>query len=215
MNHFFAHLSANQFSGMIKLIIVIGLDLDLVFLLNSEYPLEDIGYVDKENKNIKIISYLGTDDKLLELSKCKSNKFIFGMEHAKRKQEIIFKHNLNMINLISKKTVINYTDIDRVGLIIQDFTFLSSVSSLGNFVKVNTGSQIHHNVEISDFVTIAPRVCILGNVKIGKNTYIGAGAIVLPNLEIGENCIVGAGSVVTRNIPNSGKVKGNPARLFE
>jgi acetyltransferase EpsM len=82
-------------------------------------------------------------------------------------------------------------------------------------VKVNTGSQLHHNVEISDFVTISPQVCLLGNVKVGSNTYIGAGAIVLPNLKIEEDCVVGAGAVVTKNILKKQKVKGNPAIAYE
>jgi len=196
------------------LIIVIGLDLDLVSMLMSENPLEKVGYVDKEDKNTELIRYLGTDDQLAALSESENNKFIFGLEHAKNKIEIIQKYKLNFISAISRNSAINFSDTDSISLIIQDFTYLSNVSKIGNYVKVNTGSQLHHNVEISDFVTIAPRVCLLGGVKIGRSTYIGAGAIVLPNLEVGENCIIGAGSIVTKNIANNTRVKGNPATTF-
>jgi sugar O-acyltransferase (sialic acid O-acetyltransferase NeuD family) len=197
------------------LIIVIGLDLDLVGLLISQNPLEEIGYLDKENKNIRIIRYLGTDNQLNELSKFKNNKFVFGLEHVKIKKEIIQKYKLNFINVISEKSIVNFSNTDSKGLIIQDLTYISNVSKIGNYVKVNTGSQLHHNVEISDFVTISPQVCLLGNVKVGSNTYIGAGAIVLPNLKIEEDCVVGAGAVVTKNILKKQKVKGNPAIAYE
>jgi len=49
---------------------------------------------------------------------------------------------------------------------------------------------------------------------IKKGASIGSGATILSNVTIGENAIVGAGSVVTKDVPASGIVAGNPARLL-
>ena len=69
-----------------------------------------------------------------------------------------------------------------------------------------------HDVELSDFVTIAPNAVLLGNVKIGYKCYIGANSTILPNISICDNVIVGAGSVVTKDIKEAGKYAGAPAR---
>lgn len=47
---------------------------------------------------------------------------------------------------------------------------------------------------------------------IGANTRIGARAIIMPGITVGKDCIIEPGSVVTRNIPDGGKVIGNPAK---
>lgn len=49
--------------------------------------------------------------------------------------------------------------------------------------------------------------------RIRRGASIGSGAVVLGGIEIGEDALVGAGAVVTSDVPRSGTVVGNPARL--
>lgn len=84
-------------------------------------------------------------------------------------------------------------------------------------------------IEISDNVTMAPRVHVLchdastkqflnytkiGRVTIGSNVFIGADTVILPGTTIGDNVIVGANSTITHNIPSNVVVAGSPARIL-
>lgn len=81
-------------------------------------------------------------------------------------------------------------------------------------------------IQIGDYVTLAPRVCILchdastkkflgyakiGKVSIGNNVFIGACTVVLPNVTIGNNVIIGANSTVCKDIPDNTVAAGTPA----
>ncbi len=51
----------------------------------------------------------------------------------------------------------------------------------------------------------------LFNIKVGHNTFIGVKATIL-RVTVGRNCIVGAGSLVNKDIPDSSKAMGIPAK---
>ena len=101
---------------------------------------------------------------------------------------------------------------DTRSLIIQDFVKIYPFVTFGVGCKFNVNSQIHHECEIGNFVTIAPSAIILGNVKIGDCTYIGAGSIIKENVKIGKSCLIGAGSVVIKDVSDNKKVAGVPAK---
>ena len=126
----------------------------------------------------------------------------------------IFKNNLK--NLIIKNSYIDKSVIKNIskkrGIFIQKLCFISSNVNIGDGVKINVGAQIHHDVSIEKYCTIAPRAVILGSVKIGKYTYIGANSTIKQNVKIGKNVIIGAGAVVVKDIKNNQIVAGNPAK---
>ena len=98
---------------------------------------------------------------------------------------------------------------------IQKLCFVSSNVNIGDGVKINVGAQIHHDVSIEKYCTIAPRAVILGSVKIGKYTYVGANSTIKQNVKIGKNVIIGAGAVVVNDIKNNQIVAGNPAKKIK
>jgi len=126
----------------------------------------------------------------------------------------IFKNNLK--NLIIKNSYIDKSVIKNIskkrGIFIQKLCFISSNVNIGDGVKINVGAQIHHDVSIEKYCTIAPRAVILGSVKIGKYTYVGANSTIKQNVKIGKNVIIGAGAVVVNDIKNNQIVAGNPAK---
>ena len=101
------------------------------------------------------------------------------------------------------------------GIFIQKLCFVSSNVNIGDGVKINVGAQIHHDVSIEKYCTIAPRAVILGSVKIGKYTYVGANSTIKQNVKIGKNVIIGAGAVVVNDIKNNQIVAGNPAKKIK
>jgi acetyltransferase-like isoleucine patch superfamily enzyme len=52
-------------------------------------------------------------------------------------------------------------------------------------------------------------------VMIGDDVWVGIGAIILKGVKIGCGARVGPGAVVTSDVPDGGRVAGNPARPVE
>ena len=97
-------------------------------------------------------------------------------------------------------------------------TFLSAgaivnaKARIGAHAILNTGAIVEHHCTVGDNTHLAPRAVLCGESAVGANTLIGAGAVVLPGVRVGANCIVGAGAVVARDVKDTTRVVGVPAR---
>ena len=198
---------------------IVGVDKDIqefIFENKRNY----LGLVSNlKGKNYKFGRVVGREnlrDWLKIKKKYNPNVFILIDEGKVRERlfEKIFKNNLK--NLIIKNSFIEKSVIKNIskkkGIIIQKLCFISSNVNIGDGVKINVGAQIHHDVSIEKYCTIAPRAVVLGSVKIGKYTYIGANSTIKQNVKIGKNVIIGAGAVVVKDIKNNQIVAGNPAK---
>tara|TARA_B100001057_G_scaffold413866_1_gene430661 strand:+ start:160 stop:783 length:624 start_codon:yes stop_codon:yes gene_type:complete len=200
---------------------IVGIDNDF-----EEFIIENkgnyLGLISNYKKNYKITKRAGKEkitDWLKLKKKYNPNIFIVIDQGKERKSltDKIYKKNVK--NLIMSKTYIDkfvMKDLStKKGILIQKLCFISSRVNINNGVKINVGSQIHHDVLIGEYVTIAPRALILGSVKIGKFTYIGANAIIKQGVSIGKNAVIGAGAVVIRNVKDNDVVAGNPAKSIK
>ncbi len=200
---------------------IVGIDNDF-----EEFIIENkgnyLGLISNYKKNYKITKRAGKEkitDWLKLKKKYNPNIFIVIDQGKERKSltDKIYKKNVK--NLIMSKTYIDkfvMKDLStKKGILIQKLCFISSRVNINNGVKINVGSQIHHDVLIGEYVTIAPRALILGSVKIGKFTYIGANAIIKQGVSIGKNAVIGAGAVVIRNVKDNDVVVGNPAKSIK
>lgn len=200
---------------------IVGIDNDF-----EEFIIENkgnyLGLISNYKKNYKITKRAGKEkitDWLKLKKKYNPNIFIVIDQGKERKSltDKIYKKNVK--NLIMSKTYIDKFVMKNLstkkGILIQKLCFISSRVNINNGVKINVGSQIHHDVLIGEYVTIAPRALILGSVKIGKFTYIGANAIIKQGVSIGKNAVIGAGAVVIRNVKDNDVVAGNPAKSIK
>jgi UDP-3-O-[3-hydroxymyristoyl] glucosamine N-acyltransferase len=75
-------------------------------------------------------------------------------------------------------------------------------------------NQIHiaHNVKIGANCIIAGQVGIAGSTTLGKNVKIGGQAGISGHLKIGDNVEIAGGSGVIKDVPESSKVMGYPAK---
>ena len=136
-----------------------------------------------------------------------------GKQREKLQKKIYKKNNKNLIMagaVIAKTSLKNISK--KQGIVIQDHAIISSEVQIDNGVKIHIGCQIHHEVKIGSYSTIAPASIILGNVKIGNYSFIGANSTIKQNVKIGNNCIIGAGAVVIKDVKNGETVVGNPAK---
>jgi sugar O-acyltransferase (sialic acid O-acetyltransferase NeuD family) len=84
-----------------------------------------------------------------------------------------------------------------------------------DFVHLNMGVTIGHDVIVGQYSVINHNAGISGNVKIGEACLIGAGAIIIEGNTIGDGATVGAGAVITKDVPPGETWVGIPARKLE
>ena len=86
------------------------------------------------------------------------------------KKEI--KKDFKMVNLIHPDIKIPNSSKLGVGNIIFDNVHISYEVNLGNHSIISNFSDIGHNLQSKDFLTIMPGTLIGGNCKIGKKGFI-------------------------------------------
>ncbi len=99
------------------------------------------------------------------------------------------------------------------GSIIYPGVLINEMASIGEFVLINYGVYLPHDVVVGDFSVIEINASIGGGVEIGKKVTVAEGSVILPGSKIGDNAIVGLGAVVMRNVPSGATVLGNPAKV--
>lgn len=83
---------------------------------------------------------------------------------------------------------------------------------IGAHAIINLNCTVGHEVQIEDFVTVAPMVAISGNVRIGQCTEVGTGSSIRQGLTIDDGAMIGMGSVLTKNVAKNTVVFGSPAK---
>lgn len=195
-----------------------GHALELLDILISEGKTEGLCYFDQVNPGDLFLGKYPILHKEEEIAKAFLNdpRFILGTGNPKVRYQFYQRFTslggvMNSVKgrgiAISIFSTCNEADIF-------DLCFIGSNSRIGKGCLINTGAQIHHEVEIGEFSELNPGAVLLGKVQIGSFCSIGANATILPKVKIGDNVIVGAGSVVTKDVPDGVTVLGVPGRVI-
>lgn len=93
---------------------------------------------------------------------------------------------------------------------------LTTNIKIADYVILNVGVSVGHDVQIDDFVTCAPQVAIAGNVHLKKGVSLGIGSIIREKLTIAPFVTIGAQACVLESInePDSVLV-GVPAKTLK
>ena len=97
------------------------------------------------------------------------------------------------------------------GTIINAGSRVTTYTSFGRHVHLNTNANIAHDSRLEDFVTISPGVSLAGTVHLHEGVTLFTNATVIPGRTIGAWTTVGAGAVVTRDLPPGVTAVGVPA----
>ena len=163
--------------------------------------------------------YLGADETLL---KEKSADLLFacaiGSERSCNLRERIFTaaklQKFQFPALIHPRAYVSPTAIVGEGVQVMAGAIIQDFAVVEDNVIINTSASIDHECSIGSHSHLAPGVRLSGCVQVGVKTHIGTGAVVIQNIKIGLEALIAAGAVVVKDIPNHGKVRGVPARLY-
>ncbi len=98
------------------------------------------------------------------------------------------------------------------GTIVGAGAVIAAHARIGAHVIVNRGVLLGHHTQVGDYATISPGANVAGCVTIGQQAYLGMAAAVLDHRRVGAGSVVAAGALVTRDVADSTRVQGLPAR---
>ncbi len=197
-------------------VIIVGGFIEVIELCES-CNLNIVGIIDNTSeKSFSGYPILGGDNDAVKIfEKYHTAKLVISPDlPAVRKKLATFYAEIGFSfqNVIAPNAEISKSAKIGKGVIIQSGVNVSSKVIISDFVKLNTKSNIMHESELGNYVTVAPNAVVLGRIKIGDLSYIGANSTILPNLILQNEVIVGAGAVVVKNVNKGTTVKGVPAK---
>lgn len=188
--------------------------------LCEDCGLNIIGIIDNTLKGTyEGVKVIGTDDDRYDIFKKYGNvPLVLTPDKPVIREKLyrIYKDaGFSFKTIISPTARISRTAIIGEGTIVQDGVNVSSHTKIGDFVKLNTMSNVMHDCNVGNFTTIAPNVCVLGRISIGEKCYLGANATILPDVKIVGGTTIGAGATVLKTIEEKGVYIGTPTRLLK
>lgn len=195
-----------------------GHALEVLDILIASELSEDLNVFD-QNKDILVFqgSYplIHTEEEL-KLAFAKDPRFVLGVGNPKHRHHLYEQMTRLGAELFTLKgqgnSLSGYADCKRADIF--NHCFIGPNTRIGKGTLINTGAQIHHEVQIGDFTAINPAAVLLGAVQVGDLCSIGAQATILPGIKIGNRVTIGAGAVVTKDIPDGLTLVGIPARVL-
>lgn len=197
-------------------IAIIGIEWDMVDLIESIPQYEICGFIDPICPQDIDVSYLGRDEDWKTIQqKHPQIKVALALDfpHIKAK---LFDHygEEAIISVISPHAYVSNRSVIGHGTIIQRGVTIMAKVKIGHGCKINVNTTIHHEAKLGNFCTVAPGAFILGKVEIEDGAYIGAGAIIRQRCKIGKGAVIGAGAVVVCDVPPGITVVGVPAKAL-
>lgn len=190
--------------------------IDLIRLIGKY---EIVGICDTK-KGINLdVPVIGSDEILPEifLSGVRNAFVCFGAIGCAKKRKIIgdklLEYGFYLPNLIHPRANISNNVQIGIGNFIGVNAIINTNSKILNGCIINSAAVIEHDVQLGDYVHMAPGSLVCGEVEMDDLVHIGPNATVLERCHIVTGVVVGAGSVVTRSItvPNITGY-GNPFR---
>lgn len=120
----------------------------------------------------------------------------------------------HFINAIHPAAVIGKNVQIGQGTVIVPGTIVNANAQIGDHCILNTSSSLGHDSILSDFSSLAPRVCTGGALNLGVCSAISMGASVIENITIGKHSVVGAGALVLNDVPDYVVAFGSPAKVM-
>ena len=97
------------------------------------------------------------------------------------------------------------------------FTVLDGSGGLkiGDHCSISAGVQIYTHDTVEWATSGGQSDYKYESTSVGDNTYIGPNTIITKGVRIGRGCVIGSNSFVNKDIPESAKAWGTPAKIIK
>ncbi len=176
------------------------------------------GFLDDEKLEVRVGS-----NTYSVLGKCKEyvpeegDSFICSIANPTDKMRIctaLRDKGAQFMNLIHPSAFVSPDAELGVGLIAFPNAFISTQTTIGDFVTLNVAATIGHDAVLAQGCTLSAHCDITGFVTLERGVFMGTHAAVLPGKTVGEFAKIGAGSVVMRDVLAKHTVFGVPAKTI-
>lgn len=147
----------------------------------------------------------------------KDTSFICGIGAVEPKRKVcapMIENGARFLQMIHPSVIIGENVILGEGVVLCPRVTLTCDIVVGSMAMVNCHSSAGHDARIGAWSTVSAHCDLTGATEIGEGAFLGSGVSIIPRKKVGMNAVVGAGSVVIKNVPDSARVFGNPAREF-
>lgn len=112
---------------------------------------------------------------------------------------VLESHRARFATVIHPRGFVSPSAVIGPGSAVLAAAVVNSRSQLGRGCIVNVGAIVDHDVNLGDWVHMAPGSVVAGGCRIGNRCWLGTGASMAPGSHLTEGEILQAGSVLTQN----------------
>ena len=186
-------------------------------LFNEEYNI--LGFMDddecKVGKELCGLPVFGID--YLRLNMTDNLSMVIAISSPVAKEIIVNKlkpYNLEFPIFISSNSWLSKGVTTGCGIIIYPNTSVNYESEINDFVTINAGCSIGHNVKIGRFSTLAPGVSLAGFTEIEENANLGIGCCSRQKVKIGHGSVIGGQAMLIKDVESGRTAAGVPAKII-
>ena len=126
--------------------------------------------------------------------------------------EMLANAGMRCVAVVHSSAVISDDVNAGTGVHIMALAVINCATVIGCNVLIGSGAIVEHECCLADHVVLSPGAVVCGGCSIGAGSFIGAGAVIKQGVRVGSDCVVGAGAVVLRDVDDTKRVAGVPAR---
>lgn len=101
------------------------------------------------------------------------------------------------------------------GILIYPDSSIDFETEIDDFVTINAGCSVGHNVTIGQFSTLAPGVNLAGFTKIEQSADLGIGCCSIQRIKIGKHSVIGGQAMLIKDVEPGRTVAGVPAKIIK
>lgn len=195
-------------AARIALDLALALDLLVYGFISTESS--ELG---QEMNDVPVLALLGSPEskKLLTDKNAQVAVAVYDGAHRHEVVALLRKVRKEIASLIHPQALLSAYSRIGAGNVCHAGVVVGPNCELGDYNVLQYHSVLECDVVMGSYCTLQSGVKVGREAFIDDGVFIGAGAVIQAKVRIGAGAVVAPGAVVLRDVPEGGKVHGNPA----